>query len=286
MSEQQYGRIQAYVEEIIAWNERVNLVSRRTCTPESIFARHIVPSLVAGRVLEEALLKNDQGNTLHVIDVGTGGGFPGIPLAILYPQIHFVLADSIGKKISAVTAMAKDLKLSNVATYNGRVEDYFASPQMDTSVSTRKKFDIVTGRSVTSLPKFCALVRDLLDPNHGHVLYLTGGEIELSILELSIRNVAMEEYLPPFWKDNCDKRVLVFPYAAVRAIAALLPKQEQRTIHASRGTPPRQPSRPDGPGRGLKRPKGAWQKKNDPEQPKQRGYENFQRYTSAPSSDD
>jgi 16S rRNA (guanine527-N7)-methyltransferase len=289
MSEQQCGLIQLFVEEIISWNERVNLVSRRTCTPDSIFSRHIVPSLVGGRVLEEALLKNHQGNdgVLRLIDVGTGGGFPGIPLAILYPQIQFVLADSIGKKITAVTTMANDLKLSNVATYNGRVEDFFSSTQVAGHAASRKKFDIVTGRSVTSLPRFCALVKDLIEPDHGHVLYLTGGEIDPSIEQLSIRNIAIEEYLPAFWKDNCDKRVLVFPYAAVRAIAALIPKQEQRNISSSVSKLARRPARPVEPGRNInqRRPKGAWRRKNDSDQPKQRGYENFQRYASAPSED-
>lgn len=289
MNEQQVALIRAYVEEIISWNERVNLVSRRTCTPESIFARHIVPSLVGGRILEESLLNNHQGNddALRIIDVGTGGGFPGMPLAILFPQIQFVLADSIGKKVTAVTAMAKDLKLPNVATYNGRVEDYFSSTPLDGNANTRRKFDIVTGRSVTSLPKFCSLVRDLLDPKHGHVLYLTGGEIDPAIVELSIRNTAIEEFLSPYWSDSCDKRVLIFPYAAVRAISALLPNQEPRNLNAS-ASKQRQSRLPNGPGRGPneKRPKGAWQKKNDPDQPKQRGYENFQRYTSPSPSED
>ena len=288
MNPQQFCLVQAYVNEIISWNERVNLVSRRTCTPDSIFSRHIVPSLVCGRILQEALLENGnaKGDSLHIIDVGTGGGFPGIPLAILYPQIQFVLADSIGKKITAVTEMSKELKLSNVVTYNGRVEEYFAGAEMNGNVSTRKKFDVVTGRSVTSLPKFCSLVCDLLDQDRGHVVYLTGGDIDPSILQLSIHNTAIEEFLSPFWNDQCDKRVLIFPAVAVRAIADMLSLHEQRSSNVV-ARPQRRASRSESPGKrpNQKRPKGAWRKKNDSDLPKQRGYENFQRYASNISED-
>jgi 16S rRNA (guanine(527)-N(7))-methyltransferase RsmG len=300
LNDQQYQQIQKLVECVQSKNSGVNLISRRMCTPSVIFTRHVFPSLVGGRMLQETLLgrRSNHNNSstndtlshtfmedVRIIDVGTGGGFPGLPLAIQYPDIQFVLADSIGKKITAITEMVQELNLSNVVTYRGRVEDYFTNTS-DVDLTETKKFDIVTGRSVARLPQFCAWATNLLNPDSGHLVYWIGGEIDPVILQQTCRSTSIEEYLSPILKTSYDKRVLFFPVAAVRTIASALPTRKQR--NTGKTTKPRAITNPTSirpkemKQQQKRRPmvKGEWRKKNDPDQPKQRGHENFQRFTS------
>jgi 16S rRNA (guanine527-N7)-methyltransferase len=105
------------------------------------------------------------------MDAGTGGGFPGIPLAIMFPDAHFTLVDSVGKKIKVIDAIAAELKLVNVTTMNARFE------------TLKGSFDFVTGRAVSRLPLFIMSVRDRVSPQGFNavpngILYLTGGEVE------------------------------------------------------------------------------------------------------------
>lgn len=144
------------------WNQRINLVSRKE---ERILERHIIPSLFPLKFLSPP----SEG---RVLDIGTGGGLPGIPLAILYPQLHFTLLDSTRKKLKAVEAMAGDLSLSNVETRHERAEEL------------RFQADLITGRAVTALPRFVSWSRKKLGkdpPRDGAdrgILYWTGGEKE------------------------------------------------------------------------------------------------------------
>jgi 16S rRNA (guanine527-N7)-methyltransferase len=319
MTHAQYQQILHFVTLIMEWNERINLISRKDCTPSTIFTRHILPSLVGGRIMlqtQEILQQSSDTNpTIQMIDVGTGGGFPGIPLAIQYPQVKFVLADSITKKIAAVQDMIDQLQLSNVQTYNGRVEEYFTTVDATTSITTSRstgdaisKFDIVTGRSVTALPQFCSWIKDLVKPD-GHLVYWIGGHIDEMIQEHMIYNISIQEYLSQsvnIWNDNFDKRVVIVPASGVRIIAASIPESQfQQQLSKSVATTRRsrtassssssylssslrsQKSRRDDAASATtgtnnnKLAKGAWRKRNDPDQTKQRGYENFQRYTSS-----
>ena len=321
MTQKQYEQILHFVTLIMEWNERLNLISRKDCTPTTIFTRHILPSLVGGRIIQQQQLTqlaqlqsppipsddttHPTTTTIRIIDVGTGGGFPGIPLAIQYPQIQFVLADSIQKKIAAVQNIIDQLQLTNVNTYHGRVEEYCTT----TGEDVPPKFDIVTGRSVTALPQFCSWIKDVVKED-GHLVYWIGGPIDEMIQEYMIHNISIQEHLSEslsessanIWNDNFDKRVLIVPASGIQTIAALIPEsqfQQQLSKSVVAVTTRRKPSTSsslrsrdnhrDFTGSSSNTAsknnnvlaKGEWRKRNDPDQPKQRGYENFQRFTSS-----
>jgi len=142
------------------WNEKINVISRKDI--ENLYERHILHSLAIAKVI------NFTPGT-QVLDVGTGGGFPGIPLAILFPETDFVLVDSVGKKIKVVQAVAEAIGLKNVKAIHGRAEEL------------RQKFDFVTGRAVTDLIKFAGWVRPKIKKQQQNglpngIIYLKGLE--------------------------------------------------------------------------------------------------------------
>lgn len=144
------------------WNRRINVVSRKDLSHLS--ERHILPSLSIGRIIKFR-------PETTVLDVGTGGGFPGIPLAILFPETEFTLLDSILKKLKVVEDIVYNLKLKNVKTIRIRAENY------------TKKFDFIVSRAVKPLPEFVELINDNIKPKNinkipNGIFYLTGGEIE------------------------------------------------------------------------------------------------------------
>ena len=125
------------------WNSRINLVSRQDI--DHLVDRHLIHALTLTR-----FVTFNPG--ARVLDVGTGGGLPGIPLAIVFPDVHFTLVDSIGKKVRAVEAIAAELGLANVRAQHARVE------------SMKGRFDFVLGRAVTALPRFLEWTRPLVQP--------------------------------------------------------------------------------------------------------------------------
>ena len=156
------------------WNDRINVVSRKDI--DSLFEHHILHSLA----ISEYLLRKGEislsegldpctGVGLSFLDVGTGGGFPGIPLAIALPGASFTLCDSIGKKILVASSVASGLGLPNVKCLNCRAE------------AVEGRFDWVVSRAVTSLDNFYPWVRNKF--NKG-ILYLKGGDIEAEISTL------------------------------------------------------------------------------------------------------
>ncbi len=142
------------------WNRKINLISRKEDAP--ILIKHIFHSLLITRY--HTFKKGEQ-----VLDLGTGGGLPGIPLAITSPDTHFLLVDATGKKITACQEMIKELKISNAVARHIRVEELKGV-----------RFDTVLSRQVASLDKLCIYASKVLKPN-GILICLKGGNLESEI---------------------------------------------------------------------------------------------------------
>jgi len=155
---QQFEALQALYE---SWNSKINVISRKDI--QSLYEKHVLHSLAIAKVVQF------EPNS-RVLDVGTGGGFPGIPLAILFPNTQFHLVDSIQKKIKVVDAVSTSLGLHNITVQHVRAE------QVDGT------FDFIVSRAVTTMPSFVKWVRNKVKKNHKHpinngILYLKGGDL-------------------------------------------------------------------------------------------------------------
>lgn len=247
---------------VVEWNEKINLVSRKDCTESVVFGRHVLPSIALASLPHFAASQN------KIVDVGTGGGFPGLPLAIAYPDATFLLVDSVGKKIKAVEAMAEELGLTNVETHHGRAEEL-----VDDAFKGhlhRGAYNICVGRSVAPLPKFCFWITDLLKKQDkgegGRLLYIIGGDIDNDVLSRAESVVAIDDLLD--CPGASDKRILVLDQEDVASIAAASGEKKQQ----------RGPAKPrSNPRRTRSKPKGEWTKRDNSSQ-KQRGYDSFKRY--------
>ena len=175
------------------WNAQINLVSRKDMS--DFIERHVLHSLGIAKIIN---FKDDT----KVLDVGTGGGFPGIPLAILFPEVDFLLVDSIGKKIKVVQTVAQKLGLKNVRTAHERVENI------------NEKFDFVVSRAVTRMPAFLKLVEDKFSlkcnntfPNG--ILYLKGGDLteEMSQVSYHHNSFNLSDY---FSQDFFETKMVVY----------------------------------------------------------------------------
>jgi 16S rRNA (guanine527-N7)-methyltransferase len=147
------------------WNEKINVISRMDI--DELYVRHVLHSLAIAKII-----RFKPGTNL--LDVGTGGGFPGIPLAILFPDSNFTLVDAIGKKIMVVQEVADHLKLINVKAQKNRVQEI------------KLRYDFVISRAVTAFPDFVSMVRKNVSPHSGNalpngIIYLKGGDFEAEI---------------------------------------------------------------------------------------------------------
>mgnify|MGYP003631770607 CR=1 FL=1 len=143
------------------WNQKINVVSRKDI--DELYLRHVLHSLGIAK-----FITFKEGAT--ILDVGTGGGFPGIPLAILHPEVQFTLVDSIGKKIKVVDEVVEGLQLNNVKTINARVEEIPG------------QFDFIVSRAVAAMPTFVHWVKGKIKKESAHdirngILYLKGGDL-------------------------------------------------------------------------------------------------------------
>jgi len=162
ISEKQELQFSQLSELYKTWNEKINVISRKDI--ENLFIRHILHSLAIAKVYKFT-------DKAEVLDVGTGGGFPGIPLAIMFPEVKFTLIDSIAKKIKVAQEVANSLDLSNV------------DAKQIKSTQLKAKFDFITGRAVTAFPKFHSSVRHLIKTGKQEkgILYLKGGDFNEEI---------------------------------------------------------------------------------------------------------
>ena len=156
---QQFAQLKPLYE---TWNARINVISRQDMA--AFYLHHVLHSLGIAKV-------HDFRPGEQVLDVGTGGGFPGIPLAILYPDTHFMLVDSIAKKLKVVQAVVQALGLTNVTTRQTRVED-MTTP-----------YDTLVSRAVARMVSFYRWVQPVRRPD-SRIFYLKGGDISAEMAEL------------------------------------------------------------------------------------------------------
>ncbi len=189
---QQFAALDALYRE---WNGKINVISRKDI--DNLYEHHVMHSLAIAKVL-----RFQPGST--ILDVGTGGGFPGIPLAILFPECRFVLADSIGKKIKVAAAVAEAIGLTNVECVQERVED------------EKRQFDFVVSRAVMPMPDLVKLVKKNISPKQHNampngLIVLKGGAInaELAPFRNAAEVTPISTFFPQEWFE--EKYVIYLP---------------------------------------------------------------------------
>jgi 16S rRNA (guanine527-N7)-methyltransferase len=196
LSKKQVEQFEALLPLYADWNSKINVISRKDM--DSFYLHHVLHSLGIAKV-------NPFMEGASVLDVGTGGGFPGIPLAIMFPGTQFHLVDSIGKKIKVVNEVATELGLRNVKASHARAEE------------VKSKFDFIISRAVTRLKPFSDWVKTKLNPAHKHqlangLLLLKGGDLdeEIAESELFVQEFNLAHYFKePFFET---KKVVYVPY--------------------------------------------------------------------------
>lgn len=180
LTEIQLSQYETLAKEFLSWNEKINLISRKDT--DNLFEHHILHSLAIAKVCKFK-------PQCEVMDIGTGGGFPGIPLAIMFPETKFYLVDSIGKKIKVVQALVEALGLKNVKAEQIRAEN------------VNRQFDFIVSRAVTYLPDFMQWTKGKISKIQYHdlangVLYLKGGDLteELSTIKNKIKIYDIDNY--------------------------------------------------------------------------------------------
>lgn len=185
---QQFEKLEQLYTE---WNEKINVISRKDM--DGLYEKHILHSLGIAKVMPFA-------DGTKVLDVGTGGGFPGIPLAILFPEVSFTLIDSIGKKIKVVEAVSEGLGLKNVTAVHGRAE------------TLKEKFHFVVSRAVTQMPEFLRWLKgkfekEQFNEKHNGVLYLKGGDLAEELAGLRCEIFQLKNY---FEEEFFDTKKVVY----------------------------------------------------------------------------
>lgn len=190
---EQFNRLGELYEE---WNSKINVISRKDI--DMLYERHVLHSLGIAKVCRFA-------DDSEVLDVGTGGGFPGIPLAILFPEVSFHLVDAVGKKIKVVEEVASGLGLANVKAEHQRVEQL------------RSTYDFVISRAVTRMGPFLEWVRNKINRNHfspldNGILYLKGGDLgeEMAEVRRKYRIFELKDYFEEEFFET--KKVVYIPF--------------------------------------------------------------------------
>ena len=180
---EQFGRLQELYTE---WNEKINVISRKDI--ENLYLNHVLHSLSIAKFIHFK-----EGS--KIFDLGTGGGFPGIPMAILFPEVTFKMVDARGKKISVVNAVIESLGLQNANAFHQRVED------------ERGKYDFVITRAVAQIDQLWQWSAPLIAPKHINALpngliALKGGNIDAECKSLPKKGFYDKEHISQYFKES------------------------------------------------------------------------------------
>ena len=193
LTERQRAQYESLYGLYADWNAKINVVSRKDF--DQLYLRHVLHSLAIAKVC-----RFEAG--ARILDVGCGGGFPSVPLAIMFPEAHFTAADSIGKKITVVRGVCEGAGIDNVDARNVRVEQI------------GEKFDYAVSRAVTEMPAFVKWVRGKIDRGRrgtldNGILYLKGGDLEaeLAATRMKWREYAISEF---FDEDFFETKKVVY----------------------------------------------------------------------------
>lgn len=195
LREKQIGQIRSLADLYADWNQKINVISRKDFS--SLYEKHVLHSLAIAK-----FVRFTPGT--EILDVGTGGGFPGIPLAIFFPESKFHLVDSIGKKIKVVKGVTQSLGLKNVTCEQIRAEQI------------KKKYDFVVSRAVTRLPEFVPWVKNNISQKQKNaipngILYLKGGDIRAELKPFK-NNSFVQELSQYFNEEFFETKKLVHLY--------------------------------------------------------------------------
>lgn len=195
LSDKQYEQLSQLDELYRFWNAQINLISRKDI--DNLYIHHVLHSLSLVKIITFA-----KGS--KVMDVGTGGGFPGIPLAIAFPEVQFHLVDSIGKKIKVVKEVSAALGLKNVTSEQIRVEE------------VKDRYDFIVSRAVTTLPEFYTWVEPKFSKKKLHtipngIFYLKGGDLTTEIAPFKKKTTVFE--ISDFFKEEYfeTKKIVYLP---------------------------------------------------------------------------
>lgn len=194
LTENQINQFEALESLYKDWNAKINVVSRKDI--DELYLKHVLHSLAIAKVIQFT-------DCSTILDVGTGGGFPGVPLAIMFPNCQFHLVDSINKKLKVINAVCEALEITNIKTTHSRVE------------AINKTYDFIVSRAVTAMPEFTKWVKGKTAKRQQNelkngILYLKGGDLTEELKQYTnVKAFLLSDYFEEEFFDT--KKVIYLP---------------------------------------------------------------------------